>query len=260
MLIKCTVKDEEEILAYLSSRPALNLFIIGDIETYGFDSEDQDIWCYRDSENIISGVLLRYKNNIIPAHEANFEGLAVFIKCIKEQKNVEFISGRKETLDHYATAFPEFHKEISYFAECQKLRMKSLQTEAVTDLTVADIPKYIALQEAAFNRSVLSIADIEKEIATGKAVIKVIKNQQGELVSGGKIAVESQHSGMIVGIATEESARGNGYGSAIVTSLVEHCHQQKKSACLFFTNPAAGSIYHRLGFVDLDRWILMETK
>ncbi|WP_010051286.1 hypothetical protein [Carnobacterium maltaromaticum] len=45
-----------------------------------------------------------------------------------------------------------------------------------------------------------------------------------------------------------------------MTSLVEHCHNQKKSACLFFTNPAAGSIYHRLGFVDLDRWVLMQAK
>lgn len=138
--------------------------------------------------------------------------------------------------------------------------MKSLQTDYVTDLEVADIPKYIALQEAAFNHSIVTIDDLEKEIASGSAVIKVIKNQQGELVSGGKIAVESQSSGMIIGIATLESARGNGYGSAVVTSLVEHCHNQKKSACLFFTNPAAGSIYHRLGFVDLDRWVLMQAK
>lgn len=260
MFVKCTAKDEEEILAYLSSRPALNLFIIGDIETYGFDSEDQDIWCYREDDHKISGVLLRYKNNIIPAHEANFLGLEAFIACIKEQKNSRFISGRKEALDQYATAFPEFKKDLSYFAECQKLRMKSLQTDYVTDLEVADIPKYIALQEAAFNHSVVTIDDLEKEIASGSAVIKVIKNQQGELVSGGKIAVESQSSGMIVGIATLESARGNGYGSAVVTSLVEHCHNQKKSACLFFTNPAAGSIYHRLGFVDLDRWVLMQAK
>lgn len=56
MFVKCTAKDEEEILAYLSSRPALNLFIIGDIETYGFDSEDQDIWCYREDDHKISGV------------------------------------------------------------------------------------------------------------------------------------------------------------------------------------------------------------
>ncbi|MGX7418687.1 GNAT family N-acetyltransferase [Carnobacterium gallinarum] len=260
MLIKCTEEHNDILLNYLNQQPALNLFIIGDIETYGFNSPDQDIWAYLDTDKEISGVLLRYKNNIIPVHDVDFNGFSEFVTCIKEQGNVRYLSGRKAILDLYAAEFPEFHKETTFFAECQELRVKPLQMELVTDLKIKDIPSYLALQNAAFNKTIQTMEDIVEALENGTTTIKIIKNEQGEVVSGGQIAVESQTSGMIVGIATLESERSSGYGSAIVASLVEHCRQQKKSACLFFNNPAAGKIYHRLGFVDLDRWILLDKK
>ena len=260
MLIKCTSEQKEALLDFLNQQPALNLFIIGDIETYGFHSSDQDVWAYLDERNEITGVLLRYKNNLIPAHAVDFIGFKDFVSCIKEVKMMRYLSGRKEILDLYAAEFPEFHKETTFFAECQKLRIHPLQMELVEDLTLRDIPGYLALQKAAFNKTVQTMEDLAEAIESQMITVKIIKNQQGEIVSGGQIAVESQRSGMIVGIATLESERSSGYGSAIVASLVEHCNQQKKSACLFFNNPAAGSIYHRLGFVDLDRWILLDKK
>lgn len=257
MLIKCTKEHQEALLAFLNQEPELNLFSIGDIEMFGFDSHDQDVWAYLDGNHQITGVLLRYKNNVIPTHSADFSGFSDFVACIKEITMLRYLSGRQEILDLYADVFPELHKEVTFFAECKELRVKPLQMNVVKDLTLRDIPGYLALQKAAFKKTVQTMEDLAEGIENETITVKIIKNQLGEIVSGGQIAVESQHSGMIVGVATLESERSSGYGSAIVASLVEHCIKQQKSACLFFSNPAAGRIYHRLGFTDLDRWIML---
>jgi len=44
MLRKLTENDREMTLEFLSEERAINLFIIGDIECFGFDEDFQEIW------------------------------------------------------------------------------------------------------------------------------------------------------------------------------------------------------------------------
>jgi hypothetical protein len=62
---------------------------------------------------------------------------------------------------------------------------------------------------------------------------------------------------MLIGVCTEERHRRKGYASACVYYLVSSLERRGKSACLFFRNPAAGAIYHRLGFKDIGMWTML---
>ena len=44
MMRKLTKKDHEQVFAYLKEEAALNLFIIGDIEAFGYDTDFQELW------------------------------------------------------------------------------------------------------------------------------------------------------------------------------------------------------------------------
>ncbi|COE77517.1 Predicted acetyltransferase [Streptococcus pneumoniae] len=44
MIRKLTKKDHEQVFAYLKEEAALNLFIIGDIEAFGYDTDFQELW------------------------------------------------------------------------------------------------------------------------------------------------------------------------------------------------------------------------
>lgn len=44
MIRKLTQNDYEEVMALVGKKPAENLFIIGDIEAYGYESEFQELW------------------------------------------------------------------------------------------------------------------------------------------------------------------------------------------------------------------------
>ncbi|RBR39269.1 hypothetical protein EB31_00155 [Enterococcus cecorum] len=44
MLKKCSEQDRKRLTEYLYQNPVLNLFIIGDLYNYGFDSDIQDLY------------------------------------------------------------------------------------------------------------------------------------------------------------------------------------------------------------------------
>lgn len=258
MLRKCTEKDKKRLLDYLEKEPALNLFTIGDIEMYGFESSSQDVWCYENEALEIEGVLLRYKKNLIPTHSIDFSGIEEFISLIRTI-DFTYLSGKQAILKDYQEAFPSLIATSTYFAECQKLAEK-VDTTRVEDLEVEGISEYFQLMRTCFNKCELIAEEVVEKIKSGKAVMKIVKNQAGKIVAGGEVSVESQTSGMIIGVGTLPEERGHGFASAVVSELVNHCHEQGKSACLFYHNPIAGKIYKRLGFQDLDQWMMLKKK
>ena len=58
MIKKATVVDRERLLALANEAPSENLFIIGDIETYGFDKDYQEIW-YEEIDGKMEGIYLK---------------------------------------------------------------------------------------------------------------------------------------------------------------------------------------------------------
>ena len=58
MIRKLTNNDRELTMALVEKKPAENLFIIGDIEAYGMESDIQELWGQFEDDQLIA-VLLR---------------------------------------------------------------------------------------------------------------------------------------------------------------------------------------------------------
>ncbi|MDD4647740.1 MAG: GNAT family N-acetyltransferase, partial [Sphaerochaeta sp.] len=53
--------------------------------------------------------------------------------------------------------------------------------------------------------------------------------------------------------------RQRGYASMVMNHLCEQGFERGLSfLCLFYDNPAAGAMYHRLGFETIGRWAMMK--
>ncbi|MEG0267635.1 MAG: N-acetyltransferase, partial [Carnobacterium sp.] len=74
MIYKCADTHKDLILDFLKVDQLTNLFVIADIERFGFDSLDQDVWAYTNEIDEIEGILLRYKDIAIPVHGEDFSG------------------------------------------------------------------------------------------------------------------------------------------------------------------------------------------
>ena len=72
------------------------------------------------------------------------------------------------------------------------------------------------------------------------------------LVALAETTAENSVSAMVVGVATLPGWRGRGFARACVHAAAAHSFAAgRRYLCLFYDNPAAGRIYHALGFADV---------
>jgi predicted GNAT family acetyltransferase len=65
---------------------------------------------------------------------------------------------------------------------------------------------------------------------------------------------------MVVSVATMMVHRGKGLMCMCLSRLCQDVLAEGKSLCLFYDNPEAGKVYHRLGFKSIDNWVMMTEK
>lgn len=264
MIRKLTEQDRTEVLEYLYQEPSLNIFLIGDIENYGFDVDFQDVY-----GEFIDGkyqsVVLRYKENCLYySHEISFN--EDWLEIIRGM-DAEFLSGRKLLTDLLMPYFPEYKEKPMYFCEVNEFNhIDQLDEEGIIDVqTEEDCDMLFGLL-----KTIEEFDSMKKEkrddFVDGKLKSIVHSKayyikEDGVCASTVSTVADTTTSAMVVAVATLPQYRGKGYASKLMIKLLhEYLVVRKKSLCLFYDNPKAGAIYHRLGFVDKDMWVMLVRK
>jgi len=77
----------------------------------------------------------------------------------------------------------------------------------------------------------------------------------GQMASTAATTAETTINAMVVAVATHPEYRHKGYASMILSEIMKiYIKEKKKNLCLFYNNPEAGKIYHRLGFKTIGSW------
>lgn len=260
MIRLATKRDEADIMAYVSEYPAENLFLIGDIETFGFDSPIQTIWM-DEQEGRLEGVYLRYKNNFVAySRDLRVDPQAI-ATLIREQglQNLNMLDRLGSFVNPYLEA--DYHLEQCYYCVLKKPQQLQASDGRVELLDKDGIPAYAEAlsQIEEFSQPYDVVCQSAKEKIEKGTAITVIW-QDGKIAASAATAVESEQAGMIVSVFTGKPYRNQGYASAAVSELCRLLLQKGKTACLFYDNPAAGRIYHRLGFETIDQWDLFRKR
>jgi predicted GNAT family acetyltransferase len=95
---------------------------------------------------------------------------------------------------------------------------------------------------------------LRRTLASGRIVVTI---DGDNIVSSVATSIETTNAAMVGGVFTPEPLRNQGYASAAMTHLCAELLAEGKQPCLFYDNPAAGSIYRRLGFEDIGPWKLV---
>lgn len=264
MIRKLTTADEAAVLEYLYNDPQINIFIIGDIENFGFDVDFQDIYAEFENNRFIS-VLLRYRTNVIYySHIEQFN--AAWLDIIRAIEP-EFISGKKTLVDLIVPNYPSYEVKPMYFAEAKTLdKIYDVDSKTVTRVSnkeeiglVFDL--LITITEFESMKNATREKHIEEHIHYLDHSALMMITENGKCVSTAATVADTKKSAMVVGVATDLSARNKGYASKVMISLMdEYINKRNKSLCLFYDNPKAGKIYHRLGFKDIDMWVMLVRK
>ncbi|MHC5039566.1 MAG: GNAT family N-acetyltransferase, partial [Planctomycetota bacterium] len=106
MLRKLTESDRKPVLAYLTQEPSYNVFTIGDIENFGFETDFQDVWGECDEEGRYRAVVLRYfTNHIVYSAGSEFDREAV-CGLLRSAQGGWMLSGKQSIVESLA---PELH-------------------------------------------------------------------------------------------------------------------------------------------------------
>jgi predicted GNAT family acetyltransferase len=258
LIRKLTQEDHENCFAFVNQKPAENLFIIGDIEAYGYESDVQTLWGDFDGEGKLLAVLLKYRKNYLIYAPGEFDSEG-FAALINEDDDFAFLSGidsMVNVLGPHIKRKPKAQRNF-YYAKCDSPNQLDLNFDlspvqkAVPDDAERIIDQMNKIPE--FIDSIMNVENKREGMKKGIARTFFIE-EDAQIVSSASTTAENSLSAMIVGVATLEEAKRKGYASLCMTALCKDLLEEGKELCLFYDNPEAGSIYKRLGFRDIGMW------
>ncbi|MFD1020623.1 GNAT family N-acetyltransferase [Thalassobacillus hwangdonensis] len=261
MIRQLTQADHAACMDLVNQKPAENLFIIGDIEMYGYENDFQKLWGDFTEDGKLIAVLLKYKRNYIAyADTLSFNGEG-FASIMEKDPDFKMLSGLEEIADQIIPHLSLKQKErrALYYAKCtseEKLDKTADLThvlKAVPDDANALVNLTAAIPE--FENAEMDADSKRENLESGFARSYYIK-QDGKLVSAASTTAENSSSAMIVGVCTLEDYKKNGYATQCMTKLCAEVLAEGKVLCLFYDNPEAGKIYKRIGFEDIGMWMM----
>ncbi|WP_173917139.1 GNAT family N-acetyltransferase [Halobacillus sp. Marseille-Q1614] len=259
MIRRLTEEDNPKCQRLLSEKPAENLFIIGDIENFGFEQDFQKLWGDFDGDEL-RGILLKYRNNYITYASGPFDSRG-FAEVINKDPDFTQLSGLESITQEilpYIERNPKKTRSL-FYAKCDHKDMlnQSIDTSQVQLANVEDISKIVKLQSSIseFEQDSNREEGMRKGFESGSARTYFIE-KDSLFVSSASTTAENTMSAMIVGVCTHPAYQHKGYASACMKQLCEDLLDEGKLLCLFYDNPKAGEIYKRLGFEDIGKWIM----
>lgn len=250
-------------MKYCLGEPNINLFILGDIENFGFENDFQEVW-FQTAEDRLTGIVMRYYDNLILySKDLNMDFEEV--KTLLDTQNVRIISGKGTVMDNfYPLIANQFLKREMTFCE---LADPSKLAEGADEVLVAQEADAVEIAEVYGRISEFAgiyASEVEtrrKQIANrikSKEGVHMFIRRGGKIISHANSAGETSVSGMLGGILTLPEYRNQGLASKVISALCRDLAQHGKSACLFYSNSKVEKLFQRLGFQATNKWTILE--
>ncbi|MCR8641286.1 GNAT family N-acetyltransferase [Paenibacillus sp. N1-5-1-14] len=259
MIRRLGIDDHESLMQYLGEEPSINLFMIGDIEAFGYESDFQDIWGQMDTEGNYEAVMLRYFQSYIVYAKASFD-VQGFAAIMNEDPNFKEFSGKASVVGAFENGIvPKLgERKPTYFSELKVESFTPISTseDRVKEADLEDIDRIIEIRTKGFS-------SYNTRSNARESLLKVMESgtsrsfyteDQGVMTSIASTTAENSMSAMIVAVCTDANYRQQGLASEVMSTLCRRVLNEGKTLCLFYDNPKAGAIYKRLGFQDIGMW------
>ena len=257
MIIKLNEGLRESLFEFLKKESEINLFIIGDVELFGFDKDFQEVWAQLDRDMSYRAVLLRYKTHFVfyaPSTEYNAVGFSDIIKSYDDRFD---LSGKKEILSalleklEYKKIREQYFSKLSSKEELVKLDLRY----TIDKPSIEDAEEIYSLREqiVEFNDFKTTIENT-RELLKGEMRRDFVIRLEDKIVSAASTTAENSMSAMVVSVMTHPEYRKRGFAGACVQKICEELLSEGKWLCIFYDNPKAGSVYRKLGFKEIGKW------
>ena len=250
-MIRCSVEHKDRLLDYLYKHKEMNLFMIGDIINYGFDSKFQTV--FMDVDREINSVYLIYHDSLVLA--SNFNTVdKMFVSRLIDEYEIKNISGPRNLIDQLDN-IDGWRKQECFFASIDEVDYEG-DTNIVTPLKREDISMLVNGLNSVFT-SAANPDMIRIEINDGTARHYVVYDEN-KVVSHAGTSAECDGLAMIIGVFTLPEYRQRQNAIKCVSKLCKDLLEENKKPCLFYSNPDAARMYKKIGFKDVGEYTLLK--
>lgn len=251
MIIKLNATYHDKVMEYLKKEPEFNLFIIGDIERYGYDNYFLNIWADINKKGNIEGILLKYFEFLI--FYANGKYNVDRFYNLVDNMNYSEISGKSDSLFELAKKL-EITKNrnvnLCKLDNTKYLSDYNLKAN-IKKIKFGNINKIVKLYELIDEFEDTTADSIKNALRTGRGYCIEMNRQ---VVAMAKSTSENKTHAMIIGVGTHPNYRNKGLATKCIVKICSEIMMEGKIPCLFYDNEEAGKIYKKLGFKEIGKW------
>lgn len=261
MITKVNGDLEKAFWEYVSHEERINLFIIGDVENYGLETDFQEIWLQMCDGRIVSVMLKYYKSLVIYSYENDFD-IDEMISHI-QTLDVKEISGKKSVIQRLLNKYDDFteYKENSFCSlrSLNKIDSCDMENYTIEKAEIKDLENISIFLNKIKNLKIHDfIKSKTKQLKDKTGRIYFIK-ENNEIVSSISTGVETSFLAMICSLATAKEHRKKGLATYIAYILSKQLVNEGKIPCLFYNDEFSEKIYDKIGFKkDYDWSILLK--
>lgn len=265
MIRLLTEQDRATVVAFLKQAPHFNLYMLGNLEKLGFAHAFCEFWGdfaanpqqrTEGQDTALRAVINRYMTGwtVYGEPDADWAGLAQILE--NHPNPAERLQDNPGGID-------------SFLPYLERFTSVKLEVEEVMVLEPADLQPVAPPANVTIRRGTLRdldqlarfYGDAEHMARTPAAVERPLRDTRlwlaeadGEVLSAALTNAETATLAMIGGVYTPPAARGRGLSQAVCHDLCADLIADGKQPVLYWSTPAAGAVYRKLGFQACGEW------
>lgn len=249
-------EDRKQTIDFLAVAPERNLYQLGNIEALGFDREFCQFWGSFDPSGRLLGVLNRYMSGWVIFGEptADWEEMGRIVD--EHAVTAERLQDNPVGIDSF---LPYLHRYRAV-----RVSVEELMALDAADFRPLASPASVRVRRATeddLSPLVAFYADAEHMSRSPAAVVRPLHDrriwlaeQAGRIRAAALTNAETADQAMIGGVYTQPAARGQGLSQAVCSALCAELLAEGLHPVLYWKTPAAGVVYHKLGFHPIGQW------
>lgn len=252
MIQRLNNTHHKKVIKYLHKEKEVNIFLLSDIERYGYDSYFFSIYGGINENGEIEGILLKcFEFIIFYAYDKfNVDEFAQFIN----ESNCEEVCGKSQVLEKLEKQIDlQRYRKVTIFKLSNNNLLPPYKEDSIRlrKIRFGNLHKIVKLYEEIDEFENTTIDNIKSSLKTGRGYCI---EREGKVVSMVKTTSENRNNAMIIGVGTHPKYRNRNYATKCLIKICNELLDENKIPCLFCDNEAASSIYKMLGFEEIGYW------